>query len=58
MIGQIDVDEIYAACQRTARTIGAEVNPVVLTPKELKNKRSGFLRQLDQGSIVQVVPHP
>lgn len=58
VIGEPDVDEIYAACQRAARTIGQEVNPVVLTPKEWKHKRSGFLRQLDQGSLVRVVPRP
>ena len=58
VIGEPDVDEIYAACQRAARTIGQEVNPVVLTPKEWKHKRPGFLRQLDQGSLVQVVPRP
>jgi predicted nucleotidyltransferase len=58
VIGEPDVDEVYAACQRTARTIGQEVNPVVLTPNEWKHKRSGFLRQLDTGSLVEVAPHP
>ena len=58
VIGEPDVDDVYAACQRTARTIGAEVNPVVLTPKEWKHKRSGFLRELHTASLVAVVPHP
>lgn len=58
VIGEPDVDEVYAACQRTARTIGQEVNPVVLTPNEWKQKRSGFLRELDRGSLVEVVSRP
>jgi DNA-binding transcriptional ArsR family regulator len=56
VIGDPDVDTVYAACQRAARTISQEVNPVVLTQKEWKQKRSGFLRQLEKGSLVQVVP--
>jgi DNA-binding transcriptional ArsR family regulator len=58
IIGEPNVDEIYAACQRTARTIGQEVNPVVLSPREWKQKRSGFLRQLDGGNLVQIAPCP
>lgn len=58
VIGEPNVDEVYAACQRTARTISQEVNPVVLTPKEWKQKRSGFLREVDAGSLVQVFPRP
>ena len=58
VIGEPDVDEIYTACQRTARIIGQEVNPVVLTPTEWKHKRSGFLGQLDRSHLVEIVPHP
>ena len=56
VIGNPDVDEIYAACGRTARVVSQEVNPVVLTPKEWTQKRSGFIRELDTGNLVQVVP--
>lgn len=56
VIGEPDVDQVYEACQRTARKVAQEVNPVVLTPKEWKQKRSGFLREVGAGSLVQVVP--
>lgn len=56
VIGEPDVDTVYAACQRAAQTISQEVNPVVLTQKEWKQKRSGFLREIQAGNLVQVVP--
>lgn len=56
IIGETDVDEVYRACQRAAQRISQEVNPVVLTPKEWKQKRSGFLRELGASSLVQVAP--
>lgn len=57
VIGEPDVDEIYDACRRAAQKLTQEVNPVVLTPKEWKQKRSGFLRELDAGPLVPVAPH-
>jgi DNA-binding transcriptional ArsR family regulator len=56
VIGEPDVDDVYEACQQAARKVSQEVNPVVLTPKEWKQKRSGFLREVETGSLVQVVP--
>jgi Predicted transcriptional regulators len=56
VIGEPEVDTVYEACQRAARTINHEVNPVVLTQKEWKQKRSGFLREIGDGNLVQVVP--
>lgn len=58
VIGEPEVDAVYEACRRASRRTGQEVNPVVLTPQEWQARESGFLREVQAGSLVQVVPSP
>lgn len=54
VIGEPDVDEVYGACSEAAQTLGQEVNSVMMTADEWKAGRSGFIRQLQSGPLVEV----
>ncbi len=54
IIGQPDVDKVYEACRQAGAILGQDVNPVILTPQEWKDRRSGFVRQIRTGPLVPV----
>ena len=54
VIGDPDVDEIYRACSEAGTILGQEVNPVVMTPAEWDESRTGFVRQVRSGPLVKV----
>lgn len=54
VIGEPDVDEVYEACREAGRALGQEVNPVIMTPGEWRSRRSGFVREVRAGPLVEV----
>jgi predicted nucleotidyltransferase len=52
LVGQPDVDEVYEICRQAGKQLGQEVNPVILTPQEWKSRRSGFIREIQNGPLV------
>jgi predicted nucleotidyltransferase len=55
VIGSPDVDAVYDACSRAGAALGQEVNPVILTPEEWKARRSGFVREVRGGPLIQII---
>lgn len=55
IIGDPDVDDVYAACTEAGRVLRQEVNPVILTPDEWRSGRSGFIREVRNGPLVALV---
>ena len=54
VIGEPDLDEIYAACRRAEAEIHLDVNPVVRTKSEWRHRDSGFLADVRKGPTVSV----
>jgi predicted nucleotidyltransferase len=54
IIGQADVDKVYEACRQASAILSQDVNPVILTQKEWKDRRSGFIRQIRTGPLVAI----
>jgi DNA-binding transcriptional ArsR family regulator len=54
IIGHPDVDAVYEAARRASNELGQEVNPVVLSAAEWRAGRSGFIRQLRAGPLVDL----
>jgi DNA-binding transcriptional ArsR family regulator len=54
IVGQPDVDAVYEAARRASNELGQEVNPVILSAAEWRVGRSGFIRQLRSGPLVDV----
>jgi predicted nucleotidyltransferase len=55
VVGQPDVDEVYGVCSEAQRSLGIDVNPVVLTPDEWRRPRSSFLRSVREGPLVPLL---
>ena len=55
VIGNPDVDEVYAACSDAGKILDQEVNPVILTPDEWQARRTGFVKEIRRGPLVPVV---
>lgn len=56
VIGSPDVDDVYDACTVAGEVLGQEVNPVILTPADWKARRSGFVREVRSGPLIEVIP--
>ena len=54
--GDADPDAVEAACVEAGRRLGLEVDPVVLSEEEWRRSRSGFVRQVRRGPLVQILP--
>jgi DNA-binding transcriptional ArsR family regulator len=54
IIGEPDVDKVYEATHRASSELGQEVNAVFLTPAEWRARRTGFVRQIRSGPLVEV----
>lgn len=55
VVGDADPDAVEAACLQAGRRLGLEVNPVVLSGAEWRRSRSGFVRHVRKGPLVQVL---
>jgi predicted nucleotidyltransferase len=55
VIGSPDVDAVYDACSQAGELLGQEVNSVILTPDEWKARRSGFVREVRSGPLIEIV---
>jgi predicted nucleotidyltransferase len=56
IVGDPDPDAVEAACVEAGGDLGLEVNPVVLSLREWREARSGFVRQLRKDALVQLLP--
>ena len=54
VIGEPDVDAVYEACRVAGEILGQAVNPVILAAEEWAARRSGFVREVRSGSLVQL----
>ncbi|HET9773041.1 MAG TPA: helix-turn-helix domain-containing protein [Acidimicrobiia bacterium] len=55
VIGDPDLDALYAACRRAERELRIDVNPVVRSPAEWQRRQPGFLADVRKGALVSVV---
>jgi predicted nucleotidyltransferase len=55
VIGEPDLDTLYAACRRAEAQLGLDVNPVVRSNVEWRRRGSGFLADVRKGPLVPVV---
>jgi DNA-binding transcriptional ArsR family regulator len=59
VVGQVDVDRVTRACRRTEATLGRDVNPNIVSAKEWRTGRSGFLTEVRSGPLVPIIePSP
>jgi predicted nucleotidyltransferase len=59
IVGDADLEAVEAVCVEVGGRLGLEVNAIVLSDEEWERRASGFLRQLREGPLVQLVPsHP
>jgi DNA-binding transcriptional ArsR family regulator len=59
IVGGADLEAVEAVCVEVGGRLGLEVNAIVLSDEEWERRASGFLRQLREGPLVQLVPsHP
>lgn len=58
VIGEPDLDDVYAACRRAEAAIRLDVNPVVRPKGEWRRPGVGFLADVRKGPLVQVVGRP
>ena len=54
VVGNPDVDLLRAVVEEAAATLGRDVNPKVLTPKEWASGTSGFVTQLHHDALVEL----
>ncbi len=54
VIGEPDIDEVYEATRNAGAVLGQEVNAVILTPEEWRDRGSGFIREVSSGPLVRV----
>lgn len=54
VVGEPDLDELYAACRRAERDLRLDVNPVTRTPTEWRARDRGFLDEIRRGPLVPV----
>jgi predicted nucleotidyltransferase len=57
VVGDADPDDVDASCRAVERSLGMEVNPVLLTPREWRSRRSPFVRQLKNAPLVPLLDH-
>jgi DNA-binding transcriptional ArsR family regulator len=55
VIGEPDLDELYAACRRAERELRLDVNPIVRPRAEWRRRTPGFLTDVRNGPLVAVV---
>jgi DNA-binding transcriptional ArsR family regulator len=58
VVGNPDLDELYAALRAVERDLRLDVNPVVRSPAEWQDADAGFLDQVRRGPLVRVSPAP
>ncbi len=55
VVGDVDPDDVRAACQRTESALGMEVNAIVLSGREWAEGSTGFLREIRGAPRVPVL---
>ena len=54
VIGDPDLDALYAACREAERELRLDVNPVVRSAADWRKRSAGFLTDIRKGPLVQV----
>lgn len=54
VVGEPDLDELYAACRRAEADLRIDVNPVVRGAAEWNRRGDGFLDELRRGPLVPI----
>ena len=55
VIGEPDLDALYAACRQAEKALRLDVNPIVRSPAEWQQRGPSFLADLRKGPLVAVV---
>ena len=55
VVGEVEVDAVWSVAAEVSRQLGIEVNPVVRTPQEWENERTGFADAVKQGARITIV---
>lgn len=58
VVGDVDLDAVYAACRNAEAVLRLDVNPVVRTGTQWERDDSGFLHEVRHGPLVHVLPTP
>lgn len=58
VIGEPDLDTLYAACRRAEAALRLDVNPVVRSRADWRRRRSGFLAELRNSPLVPIAMRP
>lgn len=58
VIGDPDLDTLYAACRKAERELRLDVNPVVRPAEDWRKRASGFLADIRRGPLVAVREPP
>ena len=54
VIGEPDLDGLYAACRRVEKELRLDVNPIVRSPAEWQRRGPSFLAEVRRGPLVAV----
>jgi predicted nucleotidyltransferase len=54
VIGEPELDALYAACRRAERELHLDVNPVVRSAADWRRRGAGFLADVRKGPLVPV----
>lgn len=55
VIGEPDLDRLYAVCRRAEKELRLDVNPLVRSAAEWQRRSAGFLTDVRKGPLVAVV---
>ena len=58
VIGEPDLDALYAACRRAEAELRLDVNPIVRSRAEWRRRVSGFLADVRNGPLVPIASGP
>lgn len=58
VIGEPELDALYAACRRAEAELRLDVNPLVRSKADWRARGSGFLADVRKGPLVPVLSAP
>jgi hypothetical protein len=50
VVGDVDPGDVYRACRRAEDALGRSVNPTILSRQEWTDRKSGFVRAVQEGA--------
>lgn len=55
VVGEVEIDAVWSVAAEVSRQLGVEVNPVVRTPQEWEEERTGFAEAVKRGPRIMIV---